>query len=289
MASIISAGTTSGTSLNLSGDTSGVLQLASNGSTTAVTIDTSQNVGIGTSSPAAQLDVGSHLLFGLANDFLSNSSSCLIARTSAAGTGIFSEAGHLLLQPRSSFGRSIIFATGSTTATERMRIPAAGGVQAVTTISVGNATPAASGAGITFPATQSASSDANTLDDYEEGSWTPTLVFSGGAGTLSYGTQDGFYTKIGRTVYFSMRLVFSKGTASGTMDSITGLPFSSTSTNGGGVYIDGMNTLTGACQYAASGTSLFVYMSVTGNANSINATSMGASNNVFTVSGFYIT
>jgi hypothetical protein len=53
MASIISAGTTSGTSLNLSGDTSGVLQLASNGSTTAVTIDTSQNVGIGTTSPVS--------------------------------------------------------------------------------------------------------------------------------------------------------------------------------------------------------------------------------------------
>ena len=53
MASIISAGTTSGTSLNLSGDTSGVLQLASNGSTTAVTIDTSQNVGIGMSDPAS--------------------------------------------------------------------------------------------------------------------------------------------------------------------------------------------------------------------------------------------
>jgi hypothetical protein len=57
MASIISAGTTSGTSLNLSGDTSGVLQLASNGSTTAVTIDTSQNVGIGTASPAVKFDV----------------------------------------------------------------------------------------------------------------------------------------------------------------------------------------------------------------------------------------
>lgn len=57
MASIISAGTTSGTSLNLSGDTSGVLQLASNGSTTAVTINTSQNVGIGTASPATRLDV----------------------------------------------------------------------------------------------------------------------------------------------------------------------------------------------------------------------------------------
>lgn len=37
---------------------------------------------------------------------------------------------------------------------------------------VGNASPAASGAGITFPAAQSDSSDVNTLDDYEEGAWT---------------------------------------------------------------------------------------------------------------------
>ena len=52
MASIISAGTTSGTALNMAGDTSGVLQLATNGSTTAVTVDASQNVGIGTTSPS---------------------------------------------------------------------------------------------------------------------------------------------------------------------------------------------------------------------------------------------
>jgi len=57
MASIISAGTTSGTALNMAGDTSGQLQLATNGSTTALTIDTSQNVGIGTSSPATRLHV----------------------------------------------------------------------------------------------------------------------------------------------------------------------------------------------------------------------------------------
>jgi hypothetical protein len=57
MASIISAGTTSGTALNMAGDTSGVLQLATNGSTTAVTINTSQNVGIGTTSPSYKLDV----------------------------------------------------------------------------------------------------------------------------------------------------------------------------------------------------------------------------------------
>jgi hypothetical protein len=57
MASIISAGTTSGTALNMAGDTSGVLQLATNGSTTALTISTAQNVGIGTASPAVPLDV----------------------------------------------------------------------------------------------------------------------------------------------------------------------------------------------------------------------------------------
>ena len=53
MASIISAGTTSGTALNMTADTSGQLQLATNSGTTAVTIDTSQNVGIGTTTPSS--------------------------------------------------------------------------------------------------------------------------------------------------------------------------------------------------------------------------------------------
>jgi hypothetical protein len=52
------------------------------------------------------------------------------------------------------------------------------------------------GVGVTFPATQSASSDANTLDDYEEGTFSPTI--SGWSGT--YTTRKGFYTKVGRLV-----------------------------------------------------------------------------------------
>ena len=47
MASTISAGTTTTTALAYSADTSGVLQLQTNGTTTAVTIDTAQNVGFG--------------------------------------------------------------------------------------------------------------------------------------------------------------------------------------------------------------------------------------------------
>jgi hypothetical protein len=52
MASIISAGTTSATALNMSADTTGVLQLATNNGTVAVTVSTAQNVGFG-STPSA--------------------------------------------------------------------------------------------------------------------------------------------------------------------------------------------------------------------------------------------
>jgi len=55
------------------------------------------------------------------------------------------------------------------------------------------------GTGITFPATQSASSDANTLDDYEEGSFTPSLEFNSGGPATNSGSA-GRYVKIGRQV-----------------------------------------------------------------------------------------
>ena len=53
MASSISAGTTSATALVCTADTTGALQLATNNGTVAVTVDTNQNVGVGTSSPNA--------------------------------------------------------------------------------------------------------------------------------------------------------------------------------------------------------------------------------------------
>jgi hypothetical protein len=54
-------------------------------------------------------------------------------------------------------------------------------------------------AGITFPATQAASSDPNTLDDYEEGAYTPTLTTATGTPTYQY--QEGRYVKIGKFVH----------------------------------------------------------------------------------------
>ena len=119
---------------------------------------------------------------------------------------------------------NMLFSVGNT---ECMRIPAAGGLQVVNCVSVGNATPANSGAGITFPATQSASSDANTLDDYEEGTWTPVINGTSTAGTASYSPQNGKYTKIGRLVFVELYIVWTGGTGSGDL-SIGGLPFTST-------------------------------------------------------------
>jgi len=97
------------------------------------------------------------------------------------------------------------------------------------TIGVGGATAAASGAGITFPATQSASSDANTLDDYEEGTWTPTLP---NGGTLT--NIGSYYTKIGRTVYVMVHLNNVAPTNNASEFRVGGLPF--TSVNLAGFY-----------------------------------------------------
>lgn len=94
--------------------------------------------------------------------------------------------------------------------------------KAVTTIGVGNATPSTSGAGITFPATQSASSNANTLDDYERGTWTPTIIAS--TGTVVTQTCSGSYVKVGKLVYVTFSIRPDIGTIS-EIDHINGLPY----------------------------------------------------------------
>jgi len=79
------------------------------------------------------------------------------------------------------------------------------------------------GTGITFPATQSASSNANTLDDYEEGTWTP--VATSQLGSITAYTSSGTYTKIGRFVYLSgIITITTGGTATGVIF-IAGYPF----------------------------------------------------------------
>lgn len=79
-----------------------------------------------------------------------------------------------------------------------------------------------------FPAAQNASANVNMLDDYEEGSWTPTVtaVVPGDLNVV-YVSRGGTYTKIGRLVSFSFIITTSTWTyttASGNLR-VTGLPF----------------------------------------------------------------
>lgn len=86
------------------------------------------------------------------------------------------------------------------------------------------------GTGITFPATQNASSNANTLDDYEEGTFALTCTSS--SGTIGSYTSSGYYTKVGRMVYCNFYIIVSNaGTAAGQYLNFSGLPFA-TATSG---------------------------------------------------------
>jgi len=80
------------------------------------------------------------------------------------------------------------------------------------------------GGQIKFPATQVPSSDANTLDDYEEGTFTPTTLGETTAGVGTYNAQEASYVKIGKLVYFSIYVSTTDHTGSGNY-LIGGLPF----------------------------------------------------------------
>jgi len=85
----------------------------------------------------------------------------------------------------------------------------------------------ATGVGIAFPASQSASSDVNTLDDYEEGTWTPVLDYVGGTSvSISYTTRTGVYTKVGNIVTIGMNINATVTyTGAPSRYRFTGLPF----------------------------------------------------------------
>jgi len=66
---------------------------------------------------------------------------------------------------------------------------------------------------------------ANKLDDYEEGTFTPTVTTS--SGTLTYSVQTGSYVKIGDVVYYWIRVTVTNSTTA-TLHNVESLPFSTT-------------------------------------------------------------
>ena len=98
--------------------------------------------------------------------------------------------------------------------------------------------------GITFPATQVASADANTLDDYEEGAFTPEIRGTTTAGTGTYTSRVGAYVKVGRITYVTADVTWSAHTGTGNLR-IAGLPFTAGSDSLGQLAYTNL-TVTGA-------------------------------------------
>ena len=205
MASIINAATSGG--LISTADTSGILQLQT-ASTTAVTVNASQNVGIGTTSPATKLDVSSTTSVATFTTTQTSGNAVTINVDGSSGTPVG-------LRVAAGIG------TIGTTAKLIHVVDSAGGnlfnAQASGVIGVGS--------GIAFPASQVASSNANTLDDYEEGIWTPAPVASS-LTIIGTPTYTGKYVKIGNqvTCWATIDSTTSTASTAGTTR-FSGLPF----------------------------------------------------------------
>jgi hypothetical protein len=204
-------------------------------STPDMVISSTGNVGIGTSSPASGAGADRVLT---------------IAGTASAIVPT------LVLAPHVGNAHELISYNGTfsiyNSSTLQASLNNSGGFKVLNTIGVGNATPSSSGAGITFPAdaTVSASSNANTLDDYEEGTWTPNQ----GSGLTVVGTfsSSGKYTKIGNLVTVNFQVNGTTSIACSSVGQIsTNLPFSIVATTGNamGSCMNSSNVNTGAYGY----------------------------------------
>jgi hypothetical protein len=183
------------------------------------------NVGIGTASPALKFVVsndgneGFEVLPGQSSDLNSfyhynRGSSAYIDYRVFANTHQFYKQGSSEAARIDSSGRLLV---GTSTAN------ANGGILQLTS-------------GITFPATAVAASDANTLDDYEEGTWTPNITNTGY--TYTYSNQTGTYTKVGRKVTLSWRVAVTarSGSASGGLP-VVAIPFTASSSFVGSLFM----------------------------------------------------
>ena len=176
------------------------------GGTEAMRINSSGNVGIGTNSPSVKLHVAASGGVIRMQDSI-DTAKYIQMRSDATNSHLEHIGGPGdALRINNQAAGTLEFYTSNT---ERMRLDSNG----LLTLPYGQ---------IKFPAAQNASSDANTLDDYEEGTWTPSL-----GGNTTYYTQTGTYTKIGNIVHIRANLhINSIGTGSATI--ITGLPFVAT-------------------------------------------------------------
>jgi hypothetical protein len=237
MPSIINASSTGSGGIVQTADASGVLQLQSNG-TVALTINTDASITLAgaqsinttmATTTTYQTDLtlqaqpasgstgtssagGVQILFkGTTDGAIANST--LAAIVGFVQTVSVNNAGGLAIRCQDSAVAGLV---------DSARFSSGG------LIALRGATNVSGGTGISFPATQNASTDANTLDDYEEGTWTPR---DAGGVALTLGTPA-YYRKVGSLV----TITFDATWTTSTSPLLTGLPFTNSSTHAGSCF-----------------------------------------------------
>jgi len=99
-----------------------------------------------------------------------------------------------------------------------MRSPTFTGQATIPTINL-------TGGQIRFPSTKVPSSDPNTLDDYEEGTWTPSFRAESSFSSITYNTRIGRYVKIGKLVVATCRVGIEDKTGGSSSIAVSGFPF----------------------------------------------------------------
>jgi hypothetical protein len=273
------------------------------------------NLGVGTSSPnisgygansrilTIQGVSGSYAINELASNS-ANSDGTYVGRLDFSSRGqaagyenIASIASFLSGSTSTKFGSVLLFFTradnaGSGSPVERARIDSAGRMLVGLTSANTSGSNFQVSSGITFPATQSASSDANTLDDYEEGSFTPTVAFASGSGA-TFNNRSAQYTKIGRIVFVQYNVFFSGlGTSSGAL-TLGGLPFATVNDSYMGRFTGAafLDRMTNGFPFCTGGnTTTFAIQSIpngSGSSSELTAANLNATS-YLTVNFYYI-
>jgi hypothetical protein len=159
------------------------------------------------------------------------------------------------------------------------------------TLTTGNVI-VANGQGIDFSAT-SGTGTSELFADYEEGTFTPVILFGGANVGMTYGAQVGRYTKIGNRVYVNIYIYPSnKGSSTGAV-TISGLPFTSNATAGNipalSVWLDTFTfgvSIHPTARIVSSATSVQMYFMNTGTAATMANTQVNVSSE-FSITGFY--
>jgi hypothetical protein len=201
-------------------------------------IKSNSKVGIGTTNPSSTLGIASAGADGLVMEpdtTSTNNSSRLFFTGSVQSFGLFNNAGDLRL--------TYAAQAGNTSGTSFVRFTNTGKYLRME----------GSTGGIQFGGDTSSS---NALNDYEEGTWTPSVVGASGESTYP-SLRLGWYTKVGRLVTITWFVSITKNNMTGTLR-MTGFPF----------------TLLGGSAFYPQGTVLLDSLSTATN----NITMQGATN-----------